>query len=85
LNYDEFLSDYDGYDFDDFDDEDWKRIKIQYGFARDVKKMTKKFIKVINEFIPLEKVDDIDKLHKAFENDLKNGNFECEITTGCTD
>lgn len=62
-------------------------IKGYGGSAKeeDIGTMSRNFLDIIAEFVPLEKVDDPEKLYDAFVRDLKNGNFKCDVYVGCTD
>ena len=51
----------------------------------DISEMGEKFLDIIGEFVPLEKVDDPEKLYDAFMDDLKNERFECDVYMGNTD
>lgn len=51
----------------------------------DIISMSKNFLNIIGEFIPLEKVDNLKKLYDAFVNDLENGKFDCNVYMGNTD
>ena len=77
--YDDYYDDDDCDDFDDCDDCGY------YGKEFDIDLMSRKFLSLIEEFVPFEKVDDPEKLYDAFLNDLKNGKFECDVYLGTTD
>ncbi|MDY3654860.1 MAG: hypothetical protein SO054_01695 [Ruminococcus callidus] len=72
---------------DDYAPECWDG-KGEYGSEQrefDVYKMSTRFLDIIGEFIPLKKVDDLEKLYDAFVSDLENGKFKCDVYMGNTD
>lgn len=84
--YAEISCPYDGLNCDDYDYEDCGFN--DYGGSdkeEDIDIMSRNFLDIIAEFVPLEMVDDPEKLYDAFVRDLKNGNFKCDVYVGSTD
>lgn len=55
---------------------------------KDIDEMTKHFFDVIDEYIDIRKIgneDDVNEAKACFDEDIKNGNFECDVYMGCTD
>jgi hypothetical protein len=51
----------------------------------DIHKMKRKFLDIIGEFVPFEKVDEPEKLFDSFMEDIQNDRFECDVHIGNTD
>lgn len=72
---------------DNYAPESWDGCEEYDNYEKedDIYQMSKSFLKIIGEFIPLEKVDDLEKLYAAFVSDLENGKFDCDVYMGNTD
>ncbi len=51
----------------------------------DIEMMSEKFLEIMGEIIPFEKVDEPEKLYDALVNDIENRRFECDLEEGMTD
>lgn len=59
-------------------------INENYTYTRsemkhDAEMMSEKFLEVIGEILPLEKIDEPKKLYDTFVNDIKNKRLECYL------
>lgn len=70
----------------DDDNEYWyQSVYLTSDWKNDIEMMSEKFLEVLNEIMPLEKVDEPEKLYDALINDIENRRFECFVDEDMTE
>jgi len=57
----------------------------EYEKKSDIADMTRSFLRIISDFLPLDSIGEDKKLHRLFKKDCANGKFSCDVYMGSTD